>query len=248
VGRRVAFARFMRTPQGGNADVDDWSDPHMAAPAASAWALVGLTTGLLSVAAAVIGGWAAGPGGAGLAAALGVLGVGAALAIQRRLVLTAAGARPLRPGEAPRLVNLATGLAADSGVALPELMIASHPDPNALVWGGRRPVVAVSAGMVEGFARTELEAVVAHCLLRLRAPATRGLAPILLLSRLGLPRQVVSVGDDLRAAAFTRYPPALAAAIAKCSPKKSRAGAAYFVAEGASHSSVSERVIAVSDL
>ncbi len=159
-------------------------------------------------------------------------------------------ARRLPPGEAPRLQNISLGLARDLGVPPPDLYVIPAGGPNALVRnGGAGGVIAVTSALLDSFTRTELEAVVAHCLARLHSAhfaysnlAARwsdlgaGLAP-----RVGL-------GDDVRAAALTRYPPALAAALGKTDARIKRYAPLWFAADAPSHEPVAVRIAALSDL
>jgi hypothetical protein len=153
------------------------------------------------------------------------------------------------PTEAvPRITNLVAGLAKDHGLQIPQLYAIRDMSPNAIVlrkWG---PAVAITTGLLEKFARTEIEAVLAHCLVRVQSPNLRfallasvtpwgaGLAP------------TVGTDDDVRAAAMTRFPPGLAGAIEKAKPVGKRYRPLWFVAEGPPHRPVQERIAALQDL
>jgi hypothetical protein len=193
----------------------------------------------------VIALWVLGPpllaGGAGAAlggplwgASIGVFGAVAAAAwlrSQDRLALRAAGAEVLEPPRHPRVHNLAAGLSRDLGTPPPELRLLPSPRLNALVCRpGPTPVLALSAGLLAACTRTELEAVVASLLLRV---AGDGVERARLAAAFGL-RPAPDPGLDIRAAAVTRYPPALAAALLKCDPQPGRYRAFYFLAEGSS--------------
>jgi hypothetical protein len=159
-------------------------------------------------------------------------------------------ARPLGPEEGARLRNISIGLAGDLGVPPPELFVMPEGGPNAWVrGGGAGGVLAVTASLLDAFTRTELEAVVAHCLTRIHAPdfvysnlgarwsdLGAGLAP-----RIGAPH-------DARAVALTRYPPGLAAALGKADGRIALYAPLWFVADAPSHQSVSERIAEVTDL
>lgn len=166
------------------------------------------------------------------------------------MMLRRLGARPLRPDEGARVRNIAAGLASDLGVPPPELFVMPEGGPNAWVRaGGPGGVLALTAALLETYTRTELEAVIAHCLTRIHGHdfvysnlAARwsdlgaGLAP-----QIGVPH-------DVRAVALTRYPPALAAALQKADGKIVRYAPLWFAAEAPSHQPIAERIAAVSDL
>lgn len=170
--------------------------------------------------------------------------------LKDRVMLRRLGAQPLPRDRGARLRNIAAGLAGDLGVETPELFLVPEGGPNAWVRaGGNGGIVAVTASLLETYTRTELEAVVAHCLTRLHAGdfvysnlAARwsdlgaGLAP-----RIGF-------AHDARAVAVTRYPPGLATALEKADGKIRHYAPLWFVADAPSHQPVSERIAAVSDL
>jgi hypothetical protein len=188
--------------------------------------------------------------GAGVAAAcvIGIL-IAVGLAAQRRWLIATTGARPVAPGEAPRLTNLVAGRARSENASVPEVMLSERPAPNAFIWGGRRPIIAMSRDAVETFTRTEIEAVVAHCFVRLGSGAGRTLPIAVLLGRLAAwAGPLVGVTHDVATAASTRYPPALRSALTKCSPARGTFAPAFFVAEGWSHTPVGDRVRALEDL
>ncbi len=166
------------------------------------------------------------------------------------LMLKRIGARALGSDEAPRLRNIVTGLAADLGVAPPEVYVISSGGPNALVRrGSAGGVMAVTRSLVESYTRTEQEAVVAHCLLRMHG---RDFVYANLAARwsdlgAGLaPR--VGVADDIEAAALTRYPPALVSALEKADPNIKRYTPLWFVAISPSHDDTAVRVAVLMDL
>ncbi len=155
----------------------------------------------------------------------------------------------VRPGTSPRLENIVGGLARQTRLPAPELWLIDDPEPNALVCFTRRPALALTSGLVETYTRTELEAVVAHCFVRLAATATPLARTMLALSYVS-PAFGVPVGDvdDVRAAAVTRYPPALASAVQKASPRGGRGAAFWFVADDGMHVAPAERAAALLDL
>ena len=155
----------------------------------------------------------------------------------------------LKPGTSPRLENIVAGLAQKTRLPAPELYLIDDPAPNALVCFTRRPAIALTSGLVDGFTRTELEAVVAHCYVRLAATTTPLARTMLALSYVS-PVFGVPVGDidDVRAAAVTRYPPALANAVTRASPRRGRGAAFWFVADDAMHVPPAERSRALLDL
>ncbi len=166
------------------------------------------------------------------------------------LMLKRVGAQPLAGSDAPRLHNIISGVAAELGVPPPDVYVIARGGPNAFVRrGGRGGILAVTRPVVDDYTRTEQEAVVVHCLLRMNRKdflysnlAARwsdlgaGLAP-----RVGL-------ADDVQAAACTRYPPALASALEKADPKVKRYTPLWFAAISPSHDDTMRRAAAVSEL
>lgn len=166
------------------------------------------------------------------------------------VMLRRLGAERLESESEPRLQNLVAGIARDLGVGPPRLYVLERGGPNALVATGvGSGILAVTKTLLEGFTRTELEAVVAHCLARLHSDdfVYSNLAARWSDLGAGLAPRVGSA-DDVRAAALTRYPPALADAIRKCDPKVKRYAPLWFVADAPSHDPSEERVALVADL
>jgi hypothetical protein len=155
----------------------------------------------------------------------------------------------VKPGTSPRLENIVQGLAHNTKLPAPEVWLIHDEAPNALVCFTRRPAIAVTSGLVDGYTRTDLEAVVAHCFVRLAATATPLARTMLALSTIS-PAFGVPVGDvdDVRAAAVTRYPPALASAVTKASPRSGRGASFWFVADDAMHVPPVQRAAALLDL
>ncbi|MFN2388276.1 MAG: hypothetical protein ABR575_01515 [Actinomycetota bacterium] len=164
-----------------------------------------------------------------------------------RRALSELGARRLATGEEPRVRNLMTGLAADAEAPLPGLWLIEDDGPNALVCHAGGPAVAFTTGLLRSCTHTELEAVAAHCLQRARTARRLNLydaaAP---LARRLLHLDTCAV--DLRAAAATRYPPALASAIAKAAVRNDRFGFFWFVPPGGYAATRDRRVAELLDL
>ena len=166
------------------------------------------------------------------------------------VMLRRLGARALAEHEAPRLRNIAEGLARDLKVPAPSLYVLPHGGPNAFVRkGGPGGMVAITQALLDGYTRTELEAVVAHCLLRIQSDSFlySNLAARWSDLGAGLAPQV-GRRDDIAACALTRYPPALASALSKADAKVKRYAALWFVSEAPSHQPTAERIAAISQL
>lgn len=161
------------------------------------------------------------------------MGFASQKALTRR-ALREAGARAVAGSEQPRFHNIASGLAQRLGLGPVDLYVIEGGGPNALAGRTDRPVVAASLSLLESFTRTELEAVVAHCLVRHREAGRRGVS--------------VGYSDDVRAAALTRYPPALISALAKADAYKGRNASFFLVAQSPSHRSVEQRIEALGEL
>ena len=175
-----------------------------------------------------------------------VVGAWAWIGLQGRLALRAAGARPIRAGELPRLTHMVSAIARDLDMAPPSVWVIESDSPNAITCHATGPCVAVSVGLLEQFSRTELEAVVAHCLLRIaRGRVTR--------QQLALAFNRPSPGahveeDDVAAAGLTLYPPALASALRKCVPAAGRFAPLYFAGDEASLPTTEQRAEIILDL
>jgi hypothetical protein len=151
-----------------------------------------------------------------------------------RRALKEAGAVAVSSADEPRFANIATGLAEVLKLGPVDLFVIGGEGANALAGRTERPVVGLTRALLDTYARTELEAVVAHCLVRHRHAGRRG--------------SIVGFSDDVRAVSLTRYPPALAAAIQRAQPHKGRHPGMYLVAEGPTHRPVEERIAALADL
>ncbi|MDQ3954575.1 MAG: hypothetical protein M3285_03385 [Actinomycetota bacterium] len=218
-------------------------------PVEGAWAALVLgVPGLILV----VGGWLlVGPVAALVVGAIYVASVMWWIGGLGRRALSSEGAQPLNAGTAPRLFNLVRGLAKDLDIAAPALWVLPNSGPNAFVCrAGRGHALALAPAVYEDFTRTELEALVAHCLARLASSGevTRaslsaglgGLAGPLIPSR--------DLSEDIRAAALTRYPPALATAIERCEPRGGRFAPLWFVPRGTRYPSPTARAEALRDL
>lgn len=228
----------------------DWGVPDPGYPAKDRLALIALIVVpalLIALVVALLTGWWS------LAAVLLALWAAKTFAeakLKDVVMLRKLDARPLRTEEGARVRNISAGLAGDLGVPAPQLLVIPEGGPNALVRaGGSGGIVAVTSSLLEDYTRTELEAVLAHCLTRLHGPDFLYSSLAARWSDLGAglaPR--VGPGHDARAVAVTRYPPALAAALQKADGKIPRYAPLWFVAEAPSHEPVAERIAAVSDL
>ncbi|MDQ3963953.1 MAG: hypothetical protein M3277_08610 [Actinomycetota bacterium] len=149
-----------------------------------------------------------------------------------KAALRDARAEPGSGLEIARAANLAQGVATDLGMPAPEIWTYDGP-PNALGVRVGRPVVALSTQLLTTFSRTEIEAVIAHLLVRIAR---------------GNRSDIIGYADDVRTVALTRFPPALSSALEKAVPHEGRFAHHYFAATGASHRPVAERIEALSDL
>ena len=177
-----------------------------------------------------------------------LVALGSWVATRGRAILGDAGARRLEEHEAPRFANMATGLAADIGIECPGLWITDQGGANSfVVWAGG-PQVGVTRELLDGFTRTEVEAVVAHALARIASGEARSTTIATGLGPLATTKSYIGGALDVAVAALTRYPPALATAIGKATPRTGRFAAAWFAAEAPSHVPAAERIDAVEDL
>lgn len=207
-----------------------------------------LAVGAAILAVGVGTGVAAGPAAGVVAAAL--LG-GLALLWERaqgRLALRSCRARRLDAGKHPRVANLLKGLASDVGIDTPHAYVLDDGGPNALACRAGGPAVALSAPLLETYTRTELEAVIAHCVVRLREGGARGAARWCAFGALGGAGIAVGVPEDAAAAEVTRYPPALASAIRRAEPRRGRFAPLFLVADHPSHEARDLRLRALEDL
>jgi hypothetical protein len=177
------------------------------------------------------------------------LGVTFWIRAQGARVLRAVGARSGSPDELARMENLVEGLAQDMGIALPDLLVTDEPGPNALVAKRTGHIVVVTSDLARDFSRTEIEAVLAHCLVRIATDQVGTAQVGLALGPLGGGlRGVTGAPEDIATAGVTRYPPALVSAIEKCEPRGGRFAALWFVADGPSHAPADRRIADLRDL
>lgn len=149
----------------------------------------------------------------------------------------------------PRVWNIANGLAQDLGLKSPSLYVIPEGGSNALVCIARGPALAFTNDLLSGYTRTELEAVVAHGLVRIASGSIERTTLSVALGPLGT-KSFPPVGraDDVQACAVTKFPPALASAVEKAEPRSGRFAAFWFVANGGGHRDPRERVAAIGEL
>jgi hypothetical protein len=206
-----------------------------------------LVVAATAIAVGIVAGVAGDPV-AGIAAAAVVGGL--ALLWERaqgRLALRSFAAHRLDASEHPRVTNLLTGLSSDVGIATPRLYVLNDGN-NALACRAGGPALALSAPLLETYTRTELEAVIAHCLVRLRDGGTRRATRWCAFGALGGIGVAVGVPEDAAAAEVTRYPPALASAIRKAEPCRGRFSPLFLVADHPSHEAREPRLRALAEL
>lgn len=160
----------------------------------------------------------------------------------RRRVLAVLAPRPAGPDTDARLVNLADGLSATSGVPVPDLFVLDDPGANMLLVGESpsEPAVVVTTGLLDALDRIQLEAVVARAFAELRlgglpassvavnavarpqaslagggagALTVRPLAGLLAAGYAAVAGSDRDIEIDRAAVALTRYPPGLLAAL-----------------------------------
>jgi hypothetical protein len=176
-------------------------------------------------------------------------GASAWVLAQGRLLLRSTAAMPIPQGHEPRLRRVLSGIASDLGVPEPVLRLVPDDGPNAFLCPAGGLYVGVTRSLLESYTLTELEAVVAHCLMRVNRGelwrTTLAVARGPLAGPLGAGRDGI---DDVGAAALTRYPPALASAIRKARPRGGRFAPFWFVGEDATRTPAGERARDVLDL
>lgn len=190
-------------------------------------------------------GWVAGLVGAAIYGGLVI----AWLYMQGRMALKSAQARPLQRSEAPRLFNVTEGLAGDLCVATPSLWVIASGEPNGFFVRTPSPILAVTQSLLDTYTRTELEGVVAHCLIRLQ-PKTMHRATLAGgLGEAAGPAGILGLDEiDARAAALTRYPIGLAGAVEKAGPRAGRRSSFWFVPSGGRHLSREDRAALLREL
>lgn len=171
------------------------------------------------------------------------------LYLQGRMALKSAQARPLQRSEAPRLFNVAKGLAKDLGVATPSLWVIPVGGPNAFFVRTTGSVLAVTQSLLDTYTRTELEGVVAHCLIRLQPRTMRRATLAGGLGEAAGPAGTLGLDEvDARAAALTRYPLGLAGAVEKADPRAGRRASFWFVPSGGRHLGREDRAALLREL
>lgn len=132
-----------------------------------------VVVGLVGLLVGFAVGWALVGAAAGLA-----IGTVCVVSLRRnavRMVLSASDARPLEPGELPRLRGLVDGLGLANGLPDVDLYLVEDPAVNAMVadGSGQNACLVVTAGLVESLDRVELEGVVGHLLSRIKGGDAR---------------------------------------------------------------------------
>lgn len=146
------------------------------------------------------------------------------LLLERRaagLLRRGLGARPALAGEFPRLHNTVEGLCLTHGINRPQLFVVDSLSGNALAMSGREGTsLVLTTGAADHLGLVELEALVAHLLVRCGDPALRGETARAALGRLALMTQnKVDLGPDrlfridFEGADLTRFPPGMQKAL-----------------------------------
>ncbi len=236
----------MRMPSAAPSEPVGWGAPPRGS-AGSAVALLGLVAVTVTI-PALVARFVGGPVVAALAGLAAAFALTLWVGSQGRLALRSLAATPAT-SESLRASHLVTQLAVDLNVEVPQLWIATRAEANALVCLARRPVLLLTTALIEQYTRTELEAVVVHCLRRCTRKNLMRAQVASAFGGFGL-RLAPAVGevDDVMVASITRYPPALASAIRKASPLEPRWSAFWFVANGAPHRPVADRLALLADL
>lgn len=215
-------------------DATEWVPPRDATHRHSAWPLIWcVPVGVTGAIAWALGGPVAGAIAAGATAA----GVELWVRSQGMLALRSVRAVRLEGPGAARLHNLVQGL---SRGRVPSLWLIPQGGPNAMICRTHGPVLAVTQSLLDDYTRTELEAVVAHGVVRLSE--VNKLSRAVALSSGGrkmTPR--VGSAQDAAAVAMTLYPPALARAIEKARPQAGRFAAFWFAGDERTHEPQSMR-------
>jgi hypothetical protein len=154
-----------------------------------------------------------------------------------------------RPAEDARLLNIVKGLSGELGIDAPSPFVVRGPGVNALVFlHGGHTAIGFTEEALRTYARTELEGVVAHCLVRLDPASGLDRTALTLGGTFGRCGRGVDQRDDARAAAVTHYPPALAKAIERSTPATGRYSYLWFLGEPPAHAPAEERIRALSEL
>jgi hypothetical protein len=171
------------------------------------------------------------------------------LLTQGRRALRGARARPVAEDSSPRVENVFRGIEERLDGTGARLYVFASPDPEAFVCHAGAPTVAVSQELVDTFSRTEMEAVLAHCLLRLRSGGARRAELACHLRWLAAAAgTVVGPHEDVAAVALTRYPPALVSALERSAEAGGGRAPLYMVARHPCHAPREDRIAVLADL
>jgi heat shock protein HtpX len=130
------------------------------------WTLMAVLAGILIA----VGGLLGGRGGLVLALVIAVAMNGFVYWSSDSIALKANGARPLAPGEEPRVERIVGTLARQAALPMPRLYLVDRPEPNAFATG-RDPnhaAVAVTTGILQLMDDRQLTGVLAHELSHVR--------------------------------------------------------------------------------
>ena len=156
--------------------------------------------------------------GAIVAAAFARVISGRAVGVVRRSL----NARPAHVGEFPRLHNPVGGLCLTHGIDLPQLFVIDSPEGNAAAMAGREGTsIVLTTGAVDRLGLVELEARVAHLLVRCGEDGLTADTTKASMGRLAGPRLVPTADAgpdrlmhvDFDGADLTRFPPGMQTAL-----------------------------------
>ena len=164
-----------------------------------------------------------------VAVAIGILvGAGVAVTVTRRaegMLRRTIGARAAHAGEFPRLHNTVDGLCLTHGIERPDVFVLDSPAGNALAMAGRDGAsIVLTTGAADRLTLVELEALVAHLLVRCADHGLRGETTVVALGRIpslggaGFGRSAAGGPDrmvrtDFDGADLTRFPPGMQEAL-----------------------------------
>ena len=143
---------------------------------------------------------------------------GRAVGVVRRSL----NARPALVGEFPRLHNTVGGLCLTHGIDIPELFVIDSPAGNAAAMAGREGTsIVLTTGAADRLGLVELEALVAHLLVRCGDDGLRVDTTKASMGRLAGPRLVATANTgpdrlmqvDFDGADLTRFPPGMQTAL-----------------------------------
>jgi len=138
------------------------------------------------------------------------------------VVMKSLGARPALVGEFPRLHNTVGGLCLTHGIEIPELFVIDSPAGNAAAMAGREGTsIVLTTGAADRLGLVELEALVAHLMVRCsddglgadttKASMGRLAGPRLIGTTDAGPDRLIQV--DFDGADLTRFPPGMQTAL-----------------------------------